>query len=73
VKRDRSKRGAWFLVEGVNVGDGERSRVWLHLGVDGVLQVRRFGSRTVWTLPMDEAAGLLARQAQLRAIAQGAR
>jgi hypothetical protein len=64
--------GAHFLVEGVNLGDGESSRVWVHID-KGIVTVRPFRSRRSWTLPLDEAAGMVARAAQVRAISRGAR
>lgn len=71
MKGTQTKRGAWFLVEHVNLGDGAFVRVWLNLTKDGQVRVRRYGARRVWSLPLADAAGLIARAVQLQAISRG--
>ncbi len=66
------KYGAAFLVEGVNLGDGDRARCWIRIKGSKV-EVRRYHARRVWRLDLAEAVGLIARAAQLRAIQGGAR
>lgn len=63
----RSKNGAHFLVEGVNLGDGKPVRAWLRIMKRGV-EVRRYRSHRAWIVSLAEAAGLIARAAQARAV-----
>jgi hypothetical protein len=71
LRKAASRCRVSFRVPGVEVGDGKPSVVTVELvaGAPGSLPlfvIRRYRCRTVWTLPMHEAAGILARRAQVR-------
>jgi hypothetical protein len=55
-----------ILLDGVNLGDGKLIRAWLIIDKDKVT-IRKFRSPKAWTLVTAEAAGVIARRAQLKA------
>jgi hypothetical protein len=59
------KYGARFFVDGVNLGDGKRIACWLRIA-RGMVEVRRVRARRAWRLPLADAAGVIARAAQVR-------
>ena len=66
-------RGRRLLVSGVDLGDGKRVDAWFTVGfskVDGryyrFVSVRQYRKHRVWSLPLNAAAGAIARLAQAR-------
>jgi hypothetical protein len=60
-----TKRGRRFLVEGVNLGDGQPVRCWAYFSANGVV-VRRYGCKEhLFIVTLAEAAGIIARRAQV--------
>jgi hypothetical protein len=58
-------KGRRYLVSGVNLGDGEFVRAWFIISKDAVI-VRRYRAHRTWMLSLKDAAGAVARAAQLR-------
>jgi hypothetical protein len=54
-----------FLVRDVNIGDMTMSRVWIVIDRDKIV-IRKYRSQKFcWTIPINEAVGILARRAQI--------
>lgn len=59
-----------FLIDNVNLGDGERVSVWLVFSPKEV-EVRRFGGHYRFRLPLSEFAGMVGRLAQVHGLSSG--
>jgi len=62
--KPRSRR---FRLDRADLGDGKPVRAWIVIDAAGVT-VYKFGSRRKWWVPIAEAATLLSRRGQLRAV-----
>jgi len=69
-RRGERKSKAHFLVERVNLGDGDPVRCWVRVTAKGI-EVRRYRAKRGWYVPLADAAGVLARRAQVLACGAG--
>ncbi len=68
VKPKRKRKKGWskrVLLERVDFGDGKPVRAWLTMTDTGV-EIQRWHSWKRWWVPLDDAAEVLCRRAQVR-------
>jgi hypothetical protein len=67
LTKKRRKPAKRFLVDGVDLGDGEPQRCWFVIDGDGSgVTVYGYRRRRRWWLPLRDAASVIAVKAQVR-------
>lgn len=63
----KTRKPRSFKIEKVDLGDGKPTTVWLIVDREGI-GIRKHYGRKAWWLPLVEAAGMIARQGQVRSM-----